>query len=223
MIASIITRLYAYFLYLFLYLSSYFFSNSTKTILVQMSETRIAVMFLKLLLYVDLLFIVATATDSCRNQEYCSDELDCHTSKTCSDELDYHLSKDCPPDFDYHLSDTVVPKHYNVTLTVPANAKVFHGKFSVLVEISATIEIITLHAYKLQVIEEWVLLFNERKTATYRLQKYNYCERKQMMVLKFQENLSPGLYVLSMNYSRVMSEDQGLIPTYYTDENRYER
>lgn len=157
---------------------------------VQVFETKVDVMFLKLL------FTIAMA-----NYIYPKDY-----STVCD------------------LSDAIVPKHYNITLALPPkmnSMKFFYGKSSVLIDIRSKTEHISMHIYHLQISEEKTLLLNYEKNEIHRLQKYNYCVKSQIMTLTFKKELSPGLYFLQMNYTGTVFENQGLIISYYQDENEH--
>lgn len=163
-----------------------------------MSKTKTGVMFLKLLFYAGLLFTLAIHTSG-HNDE-------------------------CPSWLGDHLLHKIIPRHYNISLTVNENTNVIYGVTSVFIEISEPVaKNLTFYGYMLRINIGKTVLINNTHSPLFIPHNVHYCKEKEIVILEFASDIFRGLYRLTINYEADVYEDNGLVKSHYTDENGYER
>ncbi|XP_025268252.1 aminopeptidase N isoform X2 [Camponotus floridanus] len=108
----------------------------------------------------------------------------------------------------YRLPDHVVPIHYNIKL-IPYIVKdnfTFDGESNINITIRRVTQNLHLHVLDLTINEAETLLF-DNNGIIYTPAMYNYDNITQILVLHFNDKLSPGNYTLKMRYVGIIHKN----------------
>ncbi|XP_032687684.1 aminopeptidase N-like [Odontomachus brunneus] len=128
----------------------------------------------------------------------------------------------------------VMPIKYDVRIIVRPGQRVLSGILNVLIDIKKPMSNISLHAvtmtrgydtflsYATNITMFDSFLKTELGRISYKLFKYQYCDRKNVLFLKFNETLSKGKYRLTLIYRSITNLDiQNIFyPTTWTSQNQ---
>ncbi|EFN64941.1 Thyrotropin-releasing hormone-degrading ectoenzyme, partial [Camponotus floridanus] len=106
------------------------------------------------------------------------------------------------------LPDHVVPIHYNIKL-IPYIVKdnfTFDGESNINITIRRVTQNLHLHVLDLTINEAETLLF-DNNGIIYTPAMYNYDNITQILVLHFNDKLSPGNYTLKMRYVGIIHKN----------------
>lgn len=160
---------------------------------VKRKEDLTDAMYFKLLINIGLIFTVV-ANDTNKYSENSS--------------LDYVL--------DYRLPPEVVPRHYNIVLTLKEED--FTGESSIIIEVISRTAYISFHGYNLEIFQETIRLAKHEQNDDNPLtiakwKEFSYCEESQIFALKFNKKLSPGYYTLNMKFRGILQRSHGFVMT----------
>jgi len=120
----------------------------------------------------------------------------------------------------YRLPDNVIPVHYNIKL-IPYIVKdnfTFEGESNVNIRICHVTQNLSLHVLELTINEAETSLF-DNNGIIYTPAMYNYDNLTQILVLNFNDELSPGNYILNMGYVGILHNDlEGFFISSYINE-----
>lgn len=120
----------------------------------------------------------------------------------------------------YRLPDNVAPVHYNIKLIpyIEEDNFTFDGESSINITIHRMTQNLSLHALELTIDEAATSLLDNNRIV-YMPATYNYDNVTQILVLHFNDELSPGNYTLKMRYVGILNNDlQGFFRISYTNE-----
>ncbi|XP_018397965.1 PREDICTED: uncharacterized protein LOC108775982, partial [Cyphomyrmex costatus] len=120
---------------------------------------------------------------------------------------------------DRFLPNNSVPIHYNVKLTphLEEGNFTFYGESNITIEIRYELSNITLHSWELEINETATTLINDYGTV-YKPVKHIQIITSDILVLSFNDVLSPGLYILNMKFAGNLldsSQKQGFMKFSY--------
>lgn len=120
----------------------------------------------------------------------------------------------------YRLPDNVTPVYYNIKLIpyIEEGNFTFDGESRVNITIRRETRDLSLHSLELTIDEAATSLF-DNDGIVYMPATYNYDNITQILVLNFDNELSPGNYTLKMRYVGILNDDlQGFFRTSYVNE-----
>ncbi|XP_014472137.1 PREDICTED: aminopeptidase N-like [Dinoponera quadriceps] len=155
--------------------------------------------FLRLFLNVSLIFIISTALP-----------------------LDDDSGNSSQTKVNYRLPDNVVPVHYNIKL-IPYIVKdnfTFDGETNNDIVIRRATRELRLHALELTIDEGVTSLVNS-DGIVYIPEVHNYENVTEMLILEFNDELTPGRYILNLKFVGILNNNlTGFFRTgYYTEED----
>lgn len=108
----------------------------------------------------------------------------------------------------YRLPDNVTPIHYNIKLIpyIEEANFTFDGEISANITIRHATQNLSLHALELTIDEAATSLF-DNDGIVYMPATYNYNNITQILILNFNDELSPGNYTLKMKYVGILNDD----------------
>ncbi|XP_018399425.1 PREDICTED: aminopeptidase N-like [Cyphomyrmex costatus] len=120
---------------------------------------------------------------------------------------------------DRFLPNNTVPIHYNINLTLHLEEGnfTFYGESNIEIEIRYELSNITLHSRELEINETATTLINDYGTV-YKPMKHIQNITSDILILSFNDVLSPGLYILNMKFAGnllMSSQKQGLMKFWY--------
>lgn len=121
----------------------------------------------------------------------------------------------------HYLPTRIIPVHYNVKLIPYTDT--FSGESSAYLEILEQTRTISLHAYKLLIDEESIVLVTHADNTVRKPQACSYCPETQILLLDFDELIASGRYILSMKFNGTLHGGAGFVATNYTDEEGHTR
>lgn len=163
----------------------------------QILERRIGMAILKLLINISLIF-AATVTLP----------------------VDKNSSNDSHIVINYRLPDNVAPVYYNIKLIpyIKEGNFTFDGESSINITIYRVTQNLSLHALELTIDEAATSLL-DNDGIVYTPATYNYDNITQILVLHFDDELSPGNYTLKMRYVGILNNDlEGFFRISYINE-----
>ncbi|XP_025268278.1 aminopeptidase N [Camponotus floridanus] len=120
----------------------------------------------------------------------------------------------------YRLPANVVPVHYNIKLIpyIVEDNFTFEGESNVNITIRHVTQTLSLHVLELTINETETSLF-DNNGIIYTPAMYNYDNITQILVLNFNDELSPGNYILKMRYVGILHNDlKGFFISSYINE-----
>ncbi|EFN62042.1 Puromycin-sensitive aminopeptidase, partial [Camponotus floridanus] len=120
----------------------------------------------------------------------------------------------------YRLPANVVPVHYNIKLIpyIVEDNFTFEGESNINITIRHVTQTLSLHVLELTINETETSLF-DNNGIIYTPAMYNYDNITQILVLNFNDELSPGNYILKMRYVGILHNDlQGFFISSYINE-----
>ncbi|XP_025155677.1 uncharacterized protein LOC105188829 [Harpegnathos saltator] len=162
--------------------------------LINISGTKIDVMFFTLLFIVSLTpFNAAMTSDGSKYLE------------------------GCPPNaLDYRLPLDVKPRTYKINLSL--SNTIIVGTSSTIIAVNSRTPYITIHAYNLIINISTIVLYKneEDDNGQYsvkvdEVEKLIYCKETQAFLLKFYNEISPGIYTLDMAFEGILSNTHGFV------------
>ncbi|EFN78359.1 Aminopeptidase N [Harpegnathos saltator] len=168
----------------------------SKCQLEKMIETRIGVALLSLLLNIGIISVVATDINT-RQWGYCT---------LYPHEIEPYI----------YLVDNIIPQIYHIKLKIYQSG--FDGDITIEIAISAAVQEIRLHVHNLYIEKDTITLIEQKDLnqgyMIGTLKAYSYCGDAQILILKFDSYVRPGLYKLSMKYRGVLMEERlGFVQT----------
>lgn len=136
--------------------------------------------------------------------------------------VDEDLKNNSSKMIDDRLPDNVVPIHYNIKITpyIEKDNFTFDGEIAASIEFRRATRDLSLHALNLTIDEEATSLRND-DGVVYIPRMHNYNNLTEMLVLKFDDELSPGIYVLNMKFVGILHGDaRGFFRTSYKNEEK---
>ncbi|XP_011148766.2 uncharacterized protein LOC105188815 [Harpegnathos saltator] len=163
---------------------------------IEMIETRIGVALLSLLLNIGIISVVATDINT-RQWGYCT---------LYPHEIEPYI----------YLVDNIIPQIYHIKLKIYQSG--FDGDITIEIAISAAVQEIRLHVHNLYIEKDTITLIEQKDLnqgyMIGTLKAYSYCGDAQILILKFDSYVRPGLYKLSMKYRGVLMEERlGFVQT----------
>lgn len=162
----------------------------------QILERRIGMAILKLLVNIGLIFA------------------------TVAFPVDKDSSNDSHVAVNYRLPDNVTPVYYDLKLIpyIEEGNFTFDGESSINITIHRITQNLSLHVLELTIDEAATSLL-DNDDIVYTPAMYNYDNITQILVLHFDDELSPGNYTLKMRYVGILNDDlQGFFRTSYVNE-----
>jgi len=120
----------------------------------------------------------------------------------------------------YRLPDNVVPIHYSIKLIpyIEEENFIFDGESNINITIRHVTQNLHLHVLELTINEAMTSLF-DNNSIIYTPAMYNYDNITQILVLNFNDKLSPGNYTLKMRYVGILHNDlEGFFISSYINE-----
>ncbi|XP_018368788.1 PREDICTED: aminopeptidase Q-like [Trachymyrmex cornetzi] len=105
------------------------------------------------------------------------------------------------------LSVNTVPIHYNIKLTpyLEEDSSTFHGESNVKIVIYYASQNISLHSRELEINERATTLINDKGTV-YKPMEHTHDNVTNILILNFENTLSPGFYILNLKFAGNLSE-----------------
>lgn len=166
---------------------------------VQVFKSRADMAFLKILINVSLIFIAIT------------------TALPVDEDSKINLSAVV----NYRLPDNAVPVHYDIELIphIEEDNFTFDGKSDIILEIRRATQNLSLHALDLTIDETETVLISSYIIVHTPI-AHNYDNETEILTLHFNEELSPGMYSLNIQYVGILNTDlHGFFRTSYVNEN----
>ncbi|XP_071559280.1 glutamyl aminopeptidase-like isoform X2 [Temnothorax nylanderi] len=114
-----------------------------------------------------------------------------------------------------HLPD-IIPKHYKIQLELAPEEDMFYGISKLRIRIKNATQFIYLHSKKLKnITNTFDLIYIMTKSDTthgnikHFVQRYKYMKEMEIIVLYFNYELSPGIYILNMKFSSIIDNNIG--------------
>lgn len=120
----------------------------------------------------------------------------------------------------YRLPNNVVPVHYDIELIpyIKEDNFTFDGKSHVIIEISRATRDLSLHALDLTINETATSVISS-DIVVYIPTAHNYKNETQILTLHFDDELSPGTYILNMQFVGILNDELlGFFRTSYINE-----
>ncbi|XP_032687715.1 glutamyl aminopeptidase-like isoform X2 [Odontomachus brunneus] len=112
----------------------------------------------------------------------------------------------------------VMPLRYDVRIIVRPRQRILSGILNVLIDVKKSTWNISLHAVSTRGYNATA----EPERAPYKLFEFQYCDKKNVLILKFNKILSKGKYWLTLAYTSVINRyiENVFYPTTWTSENQ---
>ncbi|XP_071559240.1 aminopeptidase N-like [Temnothorax nylanderi] len=114
-----------------------------------------------------------------------------------------------------HLPD-IIPKHYKIQLELAPEEDMFYGISELRIRIKNATHLIYLHSKKLKNITntfDSIYIMTKPDTThgniKHFVQRYKYMKEMEIIVLYFNYELSPGIYILNMNFTSIIDNNIG--------------
>ncbi|XP_049819152.1 puromycin-sensitive aminopeptidase-like [Aethina tumida] len=122
----------------------------------------------------------------------------------------------CNRNIPLRLPKTVIPIHYNLTVTPDLNSFTFQGNLSIKLQILEQTKEIFLHAVDLNIKE--VKIFSTHSESVNIINKYDFVK------IVFEDFIPPGIWHLHFLYEGIINNDKrGLYRSKYNNENGNEK
>lgn len=123
----------------------------------------------------------------------------------------------------YRLPDNVAPIHYNIKLIpyIEEGNFTFDGESNITIRIRKPTQNLSLHAVNLTIDEAATKLVDSVGNI-HEPAAYNYNDVTEILVIEFDNDLSSGVYVLSMKFVGILTDDEkifGFYRTFYLTED----
>ncbi|XP_077272183.1 aminopeptidase N-like isoform X2 [Temnothorax americanus] len=109
----------------------------------------------------------------------------------------------------------IVPKRYKIQLELAAEEDMFYGISELKIKIQNTTRFIYLHSKNLNVTNTFFdSLYLAKRNITHGniknfVQRYKYMKKMEIIVLYFNYELSPGIYILNMKFTSIVDNNIG--------------
>lgn len=149
------------------------------------------------------------------------------TVATVDHNTDIGNARNCSLISGYLPINKVQPIKYDIELTVMPEIKIIKGISNITLDVKQQTNVINLYSYKFEVARRHIKLTEiiesfegEEKGKVYELWDFQYCEKAQILILLFYEDINPGKYILHLEFKRLVNVRFGInYYPYFTSNN----